>query len=70
MSTKEIATRALNEARATMSIDNNKLAAKAIFIDLLDRRGIKQEIAKCTDDIVDEMLDMWAEIIKQANNND
>jgi len=42
------------------------IAARGIFADLTDRRGIKSELNRCDDDVRMEIVDSVAEIIRVA----
>lgn len=48
--------------------DKAKDAVFRIIADLTDRRGIKHEFNSIDDDIQDEIVDTWTEIIKQHLN--
>jgi len=43
------------------------VAARGIFADLTDRRGIKIELNRCDDDVRMEIVDAVAEIIRLAH---
>jgi NADPH-dependent curcumin reductase CurA len=45
-----------------------RIIAESIFDDLLDRRGIKDVICDIDDDVIEEMLDEWVNIIKEIEN--
>ena len=46
-----------------MVSENAKLAVQRIMADLLDRRGIRQEIEACDAEVREEMEETLAEII-------
>lgn len=50
--------------RRWKSADKAKKAAMAILQDCLDRRGIKHEFGNCDPDVVRDILESWAEIIR------
>lgn len=45
------------------SLKPNQKTALAIYADVTDRRGIKQEFYDVDDDITQEILETWADII-------
>ena len=43
---------------------------EAIYLDVTDRRGIKQEFFKCDKEVVEEIKKAWFNIIKEGLNCD
>ncbi len=47
--------------------DDATKAASAILQDCLDRRGIKHEFRRTDEDVLNEIVGRWAEIIRQIS---
>jgi hypothetical protein len=45
--------------------DEATQSALSILHDCKDRRGIKGAFSLCDDDVIDEIVDSWAEIIRK-----
>ena len=49
--------------------DKDRRAAMAILEDCCDRRGIKSEFRQCDDDVIDDIIDSWAAIIRETRES-
>lgn len=70
MSTKEDnAKRTIESAKRRFLRSKHRLAAEAILVDCLDRGGIKHEFRQIDSHVLNDIIDMWTEIIKQASES-